>query len=173
MKSDLSADQAILLDGPASMAVRTESPARRAMRRFAKHRPAMVGSLVLVIIALAEASRNTLPVNHTLLKSLAIMIAIPAAYLFYSVARYFGVKRAYGADHFDATYRTMPLVREGIFRFTSNGMYFFGLLVLYIPALWSASRPALIAALFNHLYIWVHYLTVELPDMRRIYGSGP
>ena len=131
-----------------------------------------VGRLV-VIIALAEASRNTLPVNHILLKSLAVIISIPAAYLFYSVARYFGLKRAYGADHFDATYRTMPLVREGIFRFTSNGMYIFGLLVLYIPAFWSASRPALIAAIFNHLYIWVHYLTVELPDMRRIYGSNP
>jgi hypothetical protein len=131
-----------------------------------------VGRL-LVIIALAEASRNTLPVNHTLLKTLAVVIAIPAVYLFYSVARYFGIKRAFGADHFDETYRTMPLVRDGIFRFTSNGMYTFGLLVVYIPALWSASRPALIAALFNHAYIWVHYFSTELPDMRRIYGSDP
>ena len=131
-----------------------------------------VGRLV-VIIPLAEASRATLAVNPALLKTFAVIIFLPAAYLFYSVARFFGVKRAYGADHFDPTYRTMPLVREGIFRFTSNGMYTFGLLVLYIPGLWMASGPALLAALFNHTYIWVHYVTVELPDMRRIYGVSP
>ena len=131
-----------------------------------------VGRLV-AIIGLAEASRATLAVDPAILKTLAVIIGFPAAYLFYSVARYFGVKRAYGADHFDAAYRTMPLVREGIFRFTSNGMYIFGLLVLYIPGLWMASGPALLAALFNHAYIWVHYFTVELPDMRRIYGVGP
>jgi hypothetical protein len=26
-------------------------------------------------------------------------------------------------------------------------------------------------AAFNHLYIWVHYFTVEKPDMDYIYGS--
>jgi hypothetical protein len=51
-------------------------------------------------------------------------------------------------------------------------MYTFGLMVLYIPALWYASRPALVAAVFGHLYIWVHYFTTELPDMRRIYGTS-
>jgi len=89
----------------------------------------------------------------------------------YSVARYFTITRAYGADHFVDAYRAKPLIREGIFRFTSNGMYTFGLMVLYLPALWYASRPALVAAVFGHLYIWVHYFATELPDLRRIYGS--
>ncbi len=131
----------------------------------------IVGRLV-VITALAVASRDTLPLNHLVLRSLAAVILIPVACLGYSVARYFSFKRAYGADHFDPAYRSLPLVREGIFRYTSNGMYIFGLMVLYIPALWYASRPALIAAIFNHAYIWVHYLTVERPDMRRIYGPA-
>ena len=28
----------------------------------------------------------------------------------------------------------------------------------------------LLAALFHHAYIWVHYVCTELPDMRRVYG---
>jgi hypothetical protein len=62
-------------------------------------------------------------------------------------------------------------VREGIFRFNANGMYTFGMMVLYIPALWYASRPALVSAVFAHIYIWVHYFTTERPDIRRIYGA--
>ena len=30
---------------------------------------------------------------------------------------------------------------------------------------------ALAVALFNHIYIWVHDFTTELPDIRRIYGG--
>lgn len=130
----------------------------------------MVARLFTVTV-LAVASRETLVANQLILKILAGVIAIPVAYLVYSVVRYFGILRAFGADHFDETYRSRGLVREGIFRFTSNGMYSFGLMVLYIPALWYASRPALVAAIFGHLYIWVHYFTTELPDMHRIYGT--
>ncbi|MGB6364439.1 MAG: methyltransferase, partial [Thermoanaerobaculia bacterium] len=100
----------------------------------------------------------------------------PAIYLFYSVKRYFGFERAFGIDHFDASYRTRPFVRKGIFRFTSNGMYIFGFFILWVPGLWFASVAALCVALFNHLYIWVHYFSTELPDIRRIYGepaTGP
>ena len=127
---------------------------------------------LLSVTNLAIASRDTLAANHTLLQFLALLIAIPVAYLMYSVARFFGVLRAYGADHFDPSYRSKPLVRKGIFRFTSNGMYTYGLMALYIPALWFASRPALVAAVFGHVYIWVHYFTTEKPDMERIYGSS-
>ena len=126
---------------------------------------------LVAITALSMASRNTLPLDSRILQALAVALGIPVAYLVYSVLRYFSILRAFGADHFDASYRTKPLVRQGIFRFTANGMYTFGFLVLYIPALWYASRPALVAAVFAHLYIWVHYFTTELPDMRRIYGT--
>jgi hypothetical protein len=44
------------------------------------------------------------------------------------------------------------------------------LLILWVPGLWWASPAALVVALFNHLYIWVHYYATERPDMRRIYG---
>ena len=125
---------------------------------------------VVVVFILALANRDTLAVNLTALRILAIAAAIPTVYLFYSVKRYFGFKRALGIDHFDPSYRSVLFVRKGIFRFTSNGMYTYGFLLLWIPALWYASPAALCAALFNHIYIWVHYYATELPDMKRIYA---
>ena len=127
-------------------------------------------SRILVIVAVAAANQGTLDVNRTAASGLATLMLIPAIYLFYSVKRYFTFPRALGADHFDAAYRDMPLVREGIFRFTNNGMYTFGFFVVWLPGLYAASQAALLAAAFNHAYIWVHYYATELPDMRRIYG---
>jgi protein-S-isoprenylcysteine O-methyltransferase Ste14 len=126
---------------------------------------------IVAILLLAIASRDTLPVNLVALRWLAGVVAIPFAYLAYSVVSFFTISRAMGADHFKKSYRSRPLENRGIYRFTSNGMYIYGMMVLYLPALWYASRPALVAAVFGHLYIWVHYFTTEKPDMRRIYGS--
>ena len=39
------------------------------------------------------------------------------------------------------------------------------------PGLYASSQAALLAAAFNHAYIWVHYFCTELPDMKRIYGD--
>jgi hypothetical protein len=52
-------------------------------------------------------------------------------------------------------------------------MYIFGFFILWVPGLWFASVAALSVALFNHLYIWVHYFSTELPDIRRIYAEVP
>lgn len=56
------------------------------------------------------------------------LLLVPALYAAYSVQRYFGMVWAAGADHFDPSYREMPLVKQGIFRFTDNGMYFYAFL---------------------------------------------
>ena len=122
------------------------------------------------VVGLAIANMNTLNASQLLLNILAFLIAIPAVYLLYSVVRYFTIERALGIDHFDISYSKKPFVREGIFKFTSNGMYFFGLLVFWIPGLLCSSQAALLLALFNHVYVWVHYYTTEKPDLRRIYG---
>jgi len=126
---------------------------------------------VAAVFILAASNRDTFPVDLTFLRILAVVVAIPAIYLFYSVQRYFGFKRAFGIDHFDESYRSRPFVRKGIFRFTRNGMYSFGFCLLWVPGLWFASGAALYVALFNHLYIWAHYYSTELPDMKRIYGE--
>jgi len=103
---------------------------------------------------------------------LASLIAPVVIYLFYSVIRYFTIKRAYGIDHFDKNYNE-PYVIGGIFRYTDNGMYVYGLLILYLPGLLLFSKAALIVALFNHVYVWVHYYCTERPDMKAIYGKTP
>jgi protein-S-isoprenylcysteine O-methyltransferase Ste14 len=124
----------------------------------------------LLVLALAVSNADTLALDPVLARTLTVLALIPSAYLGYSVARYFGFARAYGADHFDPSYRSQPIVRRGIFRFSSNAMYVFGFLLLWAPGLWFGSVAALVCAAFGHAYIWVHYWGTELPDMRVIYG---
>lgn len=126
---------------------------------------------IYTMIAVSIADQGSLEVSRTILNGIALAITIPAVYLFYSVARYFGFRRALGADHFDSSFRDSPFVRRGIFRFTRNGMYTFGMAAFWIPGLVWASRAGLLSAAFTHLFIWVHYFCTELPDMRRIYGA--
>ena len=132
----------------------------------------LFASRLLLIIALAISNRNSLSLNPVISFLLAIVCLLPALYLFYSVRRYFGFKRAYGIDHFDASYRHLEFVKEGIFRFTPNAMYIFGFLILWVPGFLLLSKAALLVALFNHSYIWSHYFFTELPDIRRIYGES-
>jgi protein-S-isoprenylcysteine O-methyltransferase Ste14 len=125
----------------------------------------------IFITFLAIANRDTISIDYTLSVILVILLAAPPIYLMYSIGRYFGFKRAFGIDHFDNAYRGKPLVKKGIFRYTSNGMYVFGLLILWIPGVLFSSLTALAAALFSHIYIWVHYFCTEKPDMNFIYGE--
>ncbi len=128
-----------------------------------------IGRLV-TILALAASNRGTLPLSGRLGGFLTLLCFIPVVYLFYSVIKYFGMKRALGIDHFEPeVYRGKPLVKQGMFKWTPNAMYLYGFLLLWIPGLLFLSKAALLAALFNHLYIWVHYFFTEKPDMRYIY----
>ncbi|MBW2277245.1 MAG: hypothetical protein JRF63_07115 [Deltaproteobacteria bacterium] len=128
---------------------------------------------VALVFLVSIANSGTLPLPAVPLKVGAVLLAIPALYTFYSVKRWFGFRRALGIDHFDPEYRNAPLVRQGIHRLTSNGMYVYGFLILWVPALWWGSTAGLAAAVFNHVYIWVHYYVTEKPDMKRIYGERP
>lgn len=125
----------------------------------------------IFVTFLAISNMGTFGADTSLLYASAVIITLPALYLFYSVKRYFGIERALGADHFDGSYRNSPLVTKGMYRFVNNGMYIFGVAIIWVPGLVFASRAALLAAMFQHLYIWVHYYTTEKPDMKRIYGS--
>lgn len=130
----------------------------------------LIFSRILTIILLAFSSSNTLVAKKVLVYTLACICFILAAYLFYSVKKYFGMDRAFGLDHFKPEeMKNEPFVKKGIFKYTSNGMYTYGFLILYVPGLLLLSKAALLAALFNHIYIWVHYYFTELPDMKYIY----
>jgi hypothetical protein len=126
---------------------------------------------VLSVFVLALANQDSLTLNPLWMKVAACVALLPGLYLFYSVKRYFTFRRAFGADHFDPAYRTMPFERRGIFRFSPNAMYVFGFLLLWVPGLWWNSSAALVVAMFNQVYIWVHYFATELPDIRRIYDG--
>jgi hypothetical protein len=132
----------------------------------------LIVARLVVIIILAVSNANTLGLSPTIAYALAIVLYLPALYTMISIHKYFGVKRAFGIDHFDPAYRDVPFVREGIFRFSANAMYTFGILLFWLPGLVLLSQAALVAAIFTHLYIWVHYETTELPDIRRIYGRS-
>ena len=123
------------------------------------------------ILALAVSNRMSLEANQLVLNGIAGVLLVPLLFVAQGIVRHFGIRRAMGIDHFDSSYRDAPLVRAGIFKYVRNAMYTLGLLILWIPGLILASRAALLAALFNHTYIWAHYFTVELPDMKHIYGE--
>lgn len=131
----------------------------------------LILSRPITLTLLAISNANSLTINPTISYLIAILLFIPAAYLFYSVKNYFGVDRAFGIDHFEPEKaKTLPKVTKGIFKYTSNGMYVFGFLILWVPGFLFVSKAAILIALFNHVYIWVHYYYTEKPDMDYIYG---
>ncbi len=126
----------------------------------------------LVALGLALADRGTLVEPGLATYLLGALLFVPAAWTMYSVEKYFGPYRAAGADHFIARYRTMPFERRGAFRYVPNAMYTLGFLLFWAIAIALASRAALVAAGYVHVVIWIHYLTLERPDMEVIYGEG-
>jgi len=102
-----------------------------------------------------------------------VPLILLAIFTMHSVVKYFTIRRALGADHFDDEVIAMPLVEKGMFKYTSNGMYGIVFLGLWGIALAFGSWNALIVALFQHTYIWVHMYLTEQPDMDRIYGGAP
>lgn len=100
----------------------------------------------------------------------ALFVAL-AIWTMHSVLQYFTIRRALGGDHFRDEIAEMPLVREGAFKYTDNGMYGIVFLGLWGIALLFDSWNALILALFQHCYIWVHMYCTEKPDMEWIYGQ--
>lgn len=130
----------------------------------------LILSRPITLILLAISNAYTLPINTLLSYILSGMLLIPAIYLFYSVKKYFGFDRAFGIDHFDPErFKSEPMIKQGIFKYSANAMYVFGFMILWVPGILLQSKAAVLLALFNHIYIWVHYYFTELPDMKMIY----
>ena len=66
----------------------------------------------------------------------------------------------------------MPLGRQDAFAWTPNAMYTLAFLGLWSIALILRSHAGLIGAVFQHAYIWVHYLCTEEPDMEVLYARA-
>ncbi|MDG2340702.1 MAG: methyltransferase [Paracoccaceae bacterium] len=127
-----------------------------------------VRPLTLIMVGAAD----TVPIwqNPLPLTIAGWALVVPAAWALYSTFVFFTIPRALGGDHFRDEIAEMPLVNSGAFKYTSNAMYGVAFLGLWAIALIFNSWNALIVALFQHTYIWVHMYCTEQPDMRRIYG---
>lgn len=125
----------------------------------------------LSLFALAWVDRGSLELALVPRIVLTLLMMLAGLYAMYSVMRHFGMARAAGADHFDPEYRAMPLVNQGIFRFTNNGMYLYAFLLFWAIAVGFASSSALVVAAFSHAYIWIHFYATEKPDMNYLYSS--
>jgi len=126
----------------------------------------------LLVLAVGLADIGSLPIPKSIGVGLGALLLIPALWTMHSVKKYFGFARALGGDHFFERYRTMPMVREGAFKYSSNAMYTFAFLALWSIAFLCRSRAALAAALFQHAYIWVHWYCTEQPDAVVLYGRS-
>ena len=133
--------------------------------------PFLVARPVL-LMCLAVTDSGSLMLPRWLSSFLGAALLVPALYTLWSVFRYFGIPRALGGDHFRLCYRQMPMVRTGAFAWTPNAMYLIAFLGLWSIALLARSHVALVVALFQHAYIWVHYYCTEEPDMELMYGDG-
>ncbi|NKB36886.1 MAG: hypothetical protein GKR93_06900 [Gammaproteobacteria bacterium] len=130
----------------------------------------LFASRFVSLFALGWMDGGSLHLSATSQFILIAILLFPGLYAAYSVARYFGMARAAGADHFDPRYRDMPFVKAGIFRFTNNGMYFYAFLLFWAVATGLNSSAALIVAAFSHAYIWVHFFATEKPDIKYLYS---
>ena len=131
----------------------------------------LFGGRFISLFALAWMDRGSLQLQPLPQIVVTVILTVLGVYAMHSVMRFFGMARAAGADHFDPRYRNLPFVREGIFRFTSNGMYLYAFLLFWAIAIGFNSSAALAVAAFSHAYIWVHFYATEKPDMDFLYSA--
>ena len=132
----------------------------------------LLASRPILILCAGIADYGSLGGNRSMQLVVGAILLLPAVYGMHSVLKYFTINRALGGDHFYDKYANMPMVNEGIFKYSSNAMYSFIFFGLWGIALLTGSWNALVLALFNHAYIWVHMYCTEDPDMRIIYKDS-
>ena len=132
----------------------------------------MLAARPLLVLTTGLASLNTLEGDRSFQLVLGAILLIAPIWGMHSVVKHFTFSRALGGDHFFDRFANMPLVDKGIFKFFQNGMYSFVFLGFWAIALLTGSWNALILALFQHAYIWVHMYCTEDPDMKIIYEQA-
>lgn len=84
---------------------------------------------VILALGLGLADIGSLESFRVIQIIVGVVMLIPVIYTGWSIGKYFGVPRALGGDHFRQVYRDMPLVKEGVFKCSSNAMYAFAFLL--------------------------------------------
>ena len=129
----------------------------------------LVARLGAIVLA-ALANRDSFIFPEPSREITALALAVPFIWVIYSITRHYGYKRLAGADRFELAYRDTGWRRKGVFQLVPNAVYVLCPLGFYIPGILLASPASLLLALFNHIYILIHYYCTELPDLKRIYG---
>ena len=80
--------------------------------------------------------------------------------------------RATGIDHFDPSYKDIPFEKRGIFKWTPNAMYVFGIGIPFAFAIATGSQSMFIVAIYTYISIWLHYFFTEKEDFKIIYGNN-
>ena len=104
--------------------------------------------------------------------SVSVLIFIPFVYTIYSIKKYFGFMRATGIDHFDSSYKDKPFERRGIFKWTPNAMYVFGIGIPFTFAVATGSQSMFVVAIYTYISGWLHYFCTEKEDFKIIYGNN-
>jgi len=130
----------------------------------------LILSRPFTVLALGISDYGSLNISPGLQVTLLILMIPPWVYAMYSITRYFTFDRAYGIDHWHPEkYKDEGLIKEGIYKFTNHGMYFYAILILWIIAIGCRSEWAFIGAFFQHVAVWIHYHATEKPDLKVIY----
>ncbi len=120
---------------------------------------------MLLVGPISCASAGALSVPPALAIGYAIATSALCLWAGDSLVRYFGLRRACGADHFFDEYRRMPLETRGVHRFSPNAFYVFVLPALYQPGLLFGSALGLAVAGAQHAMVWIAYYAAERRDM--------
>jgi Phospholipid methyltransferase len=126
---------------------------------------------ILVIMA-GIADANSLGGSRNFNLLVGALLVVLAGWGANSVIRYFTIPRALGGDHFEDKYLNMPMVNKGAFKYSPNAMYGIVFMGFWGIALLTNSWNALVLALFQHAYIWVHMYCTEDPDMQVLYKDA-
>lgn len=149
------------------------NPARRrvVVRTFGIVFFLLFAARLIVTILASRGNAGSLGWSPLVRYPLIAAILILGGWALYSVFRYFGVYRALGADHFDPRYRKLPFEHRGIYRYTSNGMYTFAVLLFLLPGLFFNAYDGLLIGLYQYGATWVHYHATEKPDLAFMHGE--
>jgi protein-S-isoprenylcysteine O-methyltransferase Ste14 len=124
-----------------------------------------------MVLITAISNQQSIPLSAWFRWIVSALFTFLFAWTLYSLFKHFSLTRVLGADHFYRELRNNGLVERGLFRYLPHPMYSIGMLGMWIPGLIFESQAALVLALFQHLYIWVHHYTLEQPDMDQIYNE--
>jgi protein-S-isoprenylcysteine O-methyltransferase Ste14 len=141
----------------------------RGFRRFRRLAAALMNNDAASFVLLCIVSRQTLPFTLPLAVQVGgglLLVAVGLSVKLWA-ARGLGPAAYYWGDFFgvqEPVIRTEP----GPYRFLKNPMYTVGYLHAYGAALFAASLPGVIAALFDQVAILIFNRLVETPHFERL-----